>query len=73
MRTSAFFGAKTSDFSKFYVVSARTRGEGIEPVRIFFGQERRGLSQCGHFSDKEEGPIFCDYVRTSYIFVPYPE
>jgi len=36
MRTSALFGAKNSGFFEIYGVSVR----------------RRGLSQCGHFSDK---------------------
>jgi len=40
MRTSALFGAKTPDFSKFMVCS--------------HGQGERWLSQCGHFSDKGE-------------------
>jgi len=39
MRTSAIFGAKTSDFSKFMVCP--------------HGQE--GLSQCGYFADKGGG------------------
>jgi len=50
MRTSALFGAKISDFSKFMVSP--------------HGQKGRELSQCGHFVDKGEGPIFCDFVRT---------
>jgi len=44
MRTSAFFGIKNFGFFKIYVVYARTRG--------------RGLSQCGHFSDKAKGVNF---------------
>jgi len=43
MRTSALFGAKTSDFLKFMV-----RPHGPE-----------GLNQCGHFSDKGEEGQFC--------------
>jgi len=43
-------GAKTSDFSKFKVSP--------------HGQ--RGLSQCGHFADKEES-IFCDFVQASFM------
>jgi len=50
-----FFGAKTSDFSKF-MMSARTRRKGE-------------LSQCRHIADKEE-PIFRDFVRTSFIDGP---
>jgi len=40
IRTFAFFDAKNIEFFKIYSVSARIKGEG------------RGLSQCGHFSDK---------------------
>jgi len=40
MWTSALFSAKNIGFFKIYGVSARTRG--IEPVRTFCGQGRRG-------------------------------
>jgi len=33
-----FFGAKTLGFFEIYDVSARTRGEEVEPVRTFCGQ-----------------------------------
>jgi len=33
MRTSALFDAKSIGFFKIYGVSARTRGEGFEPVQ----------------------------------------
>jgi len=33
MRTSALFDAKNIGFFEIYRVSARTRGEGFEPVR----------------------------------------
>jgi len=39
LQTSALFGAKTSDFSKFMVCP--------------YGQEGAGLSQCGHFTNTE--------------------
>jgi len=41
MQTSALFGAKTSDFSKF-MVCPHGQGGGDEPVRTFFGQGERG-------------------------------
>jgi len=44
MRTSALFGAKNSDFSKFMVCP-------------------EGLSQCGHFADKEKG---CQFFAILY-------
>jgi len=56
MRTTALFGAKTSDFSKLIV----------RP----HGQEGRGLSQCGHFADKG-GSIIRDFVRTSFLDSSY--
>jgi len=37
MRT-ALFGANTFGFFEIYGVPARTRGEGVEPVRTFCGQ-----------------------------------
>jgi len=33
--TSTLFGAKNIGFFEIYGVSARTRGEGVEPVRTF--------------------------------------
>jgi len=42
MRATVFFGAKNFRFFEIYGVSARTTGEGVEPVRTFFGQERGG-------------------------------
>jgi len=50
MWTSALFDAKIIGFFEIYSVSTRTRGEGIELVRIFFGQG---------------GSIFRDFVRTA--------
>jgi len=44
MLTSALSGAKTLDFSKFIVCP--------------HGQGGEGLSQCGHFADKEGGDQF---------------
>jgi len=41
MRTSSLFGAKHLEFFKIYGVSARTREEGFEAVRTFFGQGGR--------------------------------
>jgi len=38
MRTSALFGAKNFGFFEIHDVSPRTRGEGVEPLRIFRGQ-----------------------------------
>jgi len=57
MQTSALFSAKTSDFSKFMVCP--------------HGQGGGGLSQCGHFSDKERRSIFRDFVRASFTDGPY--
>jgi len=37
MRTSALFGAKNFEFFEIYNVSARTRWEGVEPLRLFCG------------------------------------
>jgi len=54
MRTSALFCAKTSNFFEIYGVSEWTRG----------------LSQCEHFADKEEGVIFRDLVRMSFTVGP---
>jgi len=52
MRTSAFFGAKYFGFFESYGVSVRTKGERIEPMRIFFGQGERS--------------VFRDFVRIFY-------
>jgi len=57
MRTSALFEAKNFGFFEIYGVSARTRGEEVEPVRTFFGQEGRVS-------------IFRDFVRTSFMDGP---
>jgi len=43
MRTFAFFGAKKFGFLEILGVSARTRGEEVEPVRTFCEQGRRGV------------------------------
>jgi len=51
MRTSAFSGAKTLDFSKFM---GCPHGKGR-------------LSQCGHFSGKGVGINFRDFLWTSFI------
>jgi len=56
MRTSALFGSKNFEFFDIYGVSARTGGGG--------------LSQCGYFSDKVEGSMFRDFVRTSFMDDP---
>jgi len=56
MRISALFGAKNPVFSEFMVCPHRQKG--------------RGLSQCGHFSDKGEGSLFRDFVRTSFMDGP---
>jgi len=48
MWTSALFGAKTPDFSKFTVCP--------------HGQEREGLSQCGHFADKKGRGQFFAFI-----------
>jgi len=45
MWTSANFGGKYSGFSKIYGVSARTKVEGVEPVRTFYRQEESIFSQ----------------------------
>jgi len=54
MWTSALFGAKTLDFSKFMVCPF----------------EQRRSSHCGHFSDKGGGVQFLDFVRTSFMDSP---
>jgi len=47
MRTSALFGAKNFDLSRFMVYLHGQGGEGgVESVRTFFGK--------GHFSEKGE-------------------
>jgi len=43
MRSSALLGATNFGFFEIYGVSPRTKGEGDEPVWIFFGQESRGI------------------------------
>jgi len=53
MQTSTLFGAKNFGFLKFMVCP--------------HGQGGRGLSQCGHFSNKGEGSSCSDFVRTSLI------
>jgi len=58
MWTSAFFGGKNFRFFEIYGVSARTRREGVEPMRAFFGQGG-GV-----------GVIFRDFVRTSFMDGP---
>jgi len=45
-------------FIETYGVSTRTKGKGVKAVQTFFGQEVQG------------GPIFRDFVRTTYINVP---
>jgi len=56
MRTSARFGTKTSDFSKFMVCP---HGQG-------------GLSQCGHFSDKRGGGQFFEILCVRLLWTaPY--
>jgi len=52
MRTSAFFGAKNSECFEIDGVSARTRGEGVEPVQ----------------TKRPEGEsVFRDFFRTSFM------
>jgi len=58
VRMTALFGAKNFRFFEIYGVSARIGGKGVEPVRTFCGQEERG------------GSIFCDFVRTSFMYGP---
>jgi len=54
MQTSAYFSAKNFGFFEIYGVSVRTRG--------------RGLSQCGHFTEKGGvGSNFRGFVRTSFM------
>jgi len=57
MRTFALFGTKAPDFSKFMVYSHGQEGSGVELVRTFCGQGRRGS-------------VFRDFVRTSFIIGP---
>jgi len=38
MRPSTLVGEKKFGFFEIYGVSARTRKEGVEPVRAFFGK-----------------------------------
>jgi len=54
MWTSALFGVKTSDFSKFVV---------CVPTDKWGGE----LSKCGHFADKGEGVNFRDFVLTTFL------
>jgi len=54
---SALVSPKNFGFFEIYGLSART-------------SEERGLSQCGHFSDKEEGSVFRDLVWTSFMDNP---
>jgi len=56
MQTSTLFDAKNFGFFEIYDMSART-GE-------------RRVIQCGHFTDKREGVIFRDFVRTSFMDGP---
>jgi len=42
MRTSALFGAKNLRLFEIFSVSARTKGQGVQPVRTFCGQGGRG-------------------------------
>jgi len=58
MRASAVFGAKNVGLVEIYGVSARTTGEGVEPVWTFFGQGK-------------SGSIYRDFVRTSFMDGPY--
>jgi len=59
MWTSAIFGAKTPDFSKFMVCPHEQGGEG-------------GLSQCGHFTDKGRGGQFFAILWTRPLWtVPH--
>jgi len=50
------FLCKKLEFFKIYVVPARTKGEGIEPVRTF----------C-----RQRGSIFLDFVPTSFMDGPF--
>jgi len=54
MQTSALFGAKNFGCFEIYGMSVQTRG----------------LSQCGHFAHREEGSIFRDFVRMSFMDGP---
>jgi len=51
MRTFALFGAKNIKFFEIYSVSARQRGEGVEPVRTFYGQGGSGVNFSRFFAD----------------------
>jgi len=55
VRMSALFGAKNFRYFEIYCVSARTRGEEVDPMPIFC---RQG----------EKGSIFRDFVRTSFMY-----
>jgi len=50
------FWCKHNGFFEFMVCS-HGQGEGV-------------LSRCGHFANKEEGSIFRDFVRTSFMNGP---
>jgi len=52
-----FVVEKTLDFFEIYGVSAGTRREGVDLVRIFFGQGERES-------------VFCDFARTSFTNGP---
>jgi len=53
MWKSALFGKKIIELFEIYGVPARTRWERIDPVQTFCGQGERG-------------PIFLNFVRTSF-------
>jgi len=58
MRTSKLFVAKSSFFSKI--------------ILFPHGQGRRDLRQCGHLAtSRNDGSIFQDFVRMSFINGPY--
>jgi len=63
MRTSALFGAKNFGFFEIMVCPHGQAGEGVEPVRTFFGQD-------GHFSDKKEGVNFLRFCADVFYARP---
>jgi len=69
MQTSALFNAINLGFFEIYGVSARTREEGVEPVRIFGGQGEVNFSRfcadvfCGRLLIRN-CPLIHDKLRT---------
>jgi len=66
MRTSALFGAINLGFFEIYDVSAQTRGEGVKPVRSFFGQGGGGVNFSRFCADVFYGRSLNIIQKTSF-------